>query len=47
MNCDYSSYEGFEVTGKCKTVIIRGHIAIDDNQLLINKGFGKFIKRKL
>ncbi|HRS54267.1 MAG TPA: dihydropyrimidinase, partial [Bacteroidales bacterium] len=45
MNCDYSCYEGLEVTGKCKTVILRGKIAIHDNEVYINKGFGKYIKR--
>ena len=46
MNVDYSAYEGWEVTGKVETVILRGQIAIDDNKCLINKGYGKFIKRK-
>lgn len=45
MNCDYSSYEGMEVTGKCKTVVVRGQIAVLNNELLIKKGFGKYIKR--
>ncbi|MBS1758467.1 MAG: dihydropyrimidinase [Bacteroidetes bacterium] len=45
MNVDYSGYEGWELTGKVKTVILRGTIAIDNNECLIDKGFGKFIKR--
>lgn len=45
MNCDYSGYEGWEITGKCKTVILRGKVAVDDNKLLVDKGYGKFIKR--
>ena len=45
MNCDYSGYEGWELTGKCKTVILRGTIAIDNNKLLIEKGYGQFVKR--
>ncbi|MBL7958778.1 amidohydrolase family protein, partial [bacterium] len=43
--CDYSAYEGWEVTGKCKTVIMRGKVAIDNGKALIEKGYGKFIKR--
>jgi dihydropyrimidinase len=43
--CDYSAYEGWKVTGKTKTVLLRGHIAIDDEQVLIEKGYGKFLKR--
>jgi len=46
MNVDYSGYEGWEVTGKVKTVLLRGKVAIDKNKCLIDKGYGKFIKRK-
>ena len=46
-NCDYSAYEGWQVTGKCKTVLLRGKIAVDNNELKIKKGFGQFIKRGL
>lgn len=45
MNCDYSGYEGWEITGKCKTIILRGKVAVDNNKLLVEKGYGKFIKR--
>jgi dihydropyrimidinase len=45
MNVDYSAYEGWEVTGKVKTVLLRGQIAIDNNECKISKGYGKFIRR--
>ena len=45
MNCDYSGYEGMELKGKVKTTILRGQVAVDDNKLLVKKGYGKFIKR--
>ncbi len=45
MNVDYSGYEGWEVTGKVKTVLLRGQVAIDDNKCFIDKGYGQFIKR--
>ena len=45
MNCDYSGYEGWEITGKCKTVILRGKVVVDNNKLMTKKGYGKFIKR--
>jgi dihydropyrimidinase len=45
MNVDYSGYEGWELTGKVKTVLLRGKIAIENNECKIEKGFGKFIKR--
>ena len=46
MHVDYSSYEGWKVKGKTKTVIMRGQVAIDDNKCLVRKGYGKFIKRQ-
>jgi dihydropyrimidinase len=45
MNCDYSAFEGWEVKGKCKTVILRGQVAIDNGKAYIGKGFGRYIKR--
>jgi dihydropyrimidinase len=45
MNVDYSGYEGWELTGKVKTVLLRGQVAIDNNQCLLQKGYGRFIKR--
>lgn len=46
MNVDYSAYEGHEVQGKCKTVILRGKVAIDEGKVLIEKGYGQYVKRK-
>lgn len=46
MNVDYSAYEGKELTGKVKTVLLRGQIAVDKNQCLVPRGYGQFIKRK-
>lgn len=45
MNVDYSGYEGWELTGKIKTVLLRGKLAIEDNTCYIDKGYGQFIKR--
>jgi dihydropyrimidinase len=45
MNVDYSGYEGWELTGKVKTVVLRGKVAIENNQCKIDKGYGKFIRR--
>ncbi|MEO6070628.1 MAG: dihydropyrimidinase [Chitinophagaceae bacterium] len=46
MNVDYSAYEGWEVIGKVKTVLLRGAVAITNNECKLEKGSGKFIKRK-
>jgi dihydropyrimidinase len=45
MNTDYSAYEGWEVTGKVKTVLLRGNVVIDDDKCLVDKGYGQFVKR--
>jgi len=45
MNVDYSGYEGWQVTGKIKTVLLRGEVVINNNECNVQKGFGKFIKR--
>jgi len=45
MNCDYSGYEGQDVTGKTETVILRGEIAIENEQCHLKPGYGQFIPR--
>ena len=45
MHVDYNAYEGREVTGKVKTVLLRGKVAIDGNECKIGAGYGQFIKR--
>ena len=45
MRCDYSAYEGMELTGKTETVLLRGELAIHNNECLIQSGFGQFIHR--
>ena len=45
MNVDYSGYEGWEVKGKVKTVLLRGQVAIDKNECKVMKGYGQFVKR--
>ena len=45
MNVDYSAYEGWEVTGKVETVLLRGEVAIENNDCHLEPGFGKFIPR--
>ncbi|MBL0127180.1 MAG: dihydropyrimidinase [Flavobacteriales bacterium] len=45
MNVDYSAYEGMQLTGKVKTVILRGQVAIDKGEVKVKKGYGQFVKR--
>jgi dihydropyrimidinase len=45
MNVDYSGYEGWELQGKIKQVLLRGQVAIENGQCKLEKGYGQFIKR--
>ena len=45
MNCDYSAYEGWELTGKIETVLLRGQVAVAEGETKVAKGYGRFIKR--
>ena len=44
-NCDYSAYEGWSVTGKTNTVILRGNIVIENGKASVKKGYGRYIAR--
>jgi dihydropyrimidinase len=45
MHTDYSGYEGWKLTGKCKTILLRGKVVIDNGTCLAEKGYGRYIKR--
>ncbi len=45
MNVDYSAYEGWELTGKTETVLLRGKVAIENESCQLEPGYGQFIKR--
>ena len=46
-NVDHSIYEGWEVTGKVRTVLANGRIVVREGKSdQVSKGQGKFIKRK-
>jgi dihydropyrimidinase len=45
MNVDYSGYEGWELNGKVKTVLLRGKVALIITNVSIEKGYGQFVKR--
>jgi dihydropyrimidinase len=45
-NCDYTMFEGLEVTGKVRQTILRGSLAIDEGKCLLEKGHGKFLQRE-
>ncbi len=43
---DYTAYEGILVTGYIEMVMQRGHIIVEDNQFIGERGAGQFIFRK-
>lgn len=47
MAADWSAYENIEITGKVEKVFSRGELIVDGNQLLGEKGRGKYIYRKI
>ena len=47
MNTDWAAYEGMPMTGKIKKVLSRGELIVDGEELLGQKGRGRYIHRKL
>jgi dihydropyrimidinase len=45
MDVDYSTYEGWEVTGQVETVLSRGKVIVDGEEWLGAAGDGRFLKR--
>jgi dihydropyrimidinase len=43
---DYSPYEGIEVMGKTRTVLLRGQTVVKDGRFVGRKGMGRFLKRR-
>jgi len=42
---DYTPYEGFELTGAVRSVIVRGRPVIRDGAFVGERGFGRFVER--
>jgi dihydropyrimidinase len=43
--CDYSLYEGTEVVGSPDVVLLRGHVLVENGELVAAPGVGRFIAR--
>jgi dihydropyrimidinase len=43
--CDYDLYEGTEVTGAPELVLLRGHVLVENGELVASPGSGKFVRR--
>ena len=42
---DYNLYEGTEVQGSPEVVLIRGHVVVENDELVAEPGSGQFVKR--
>jgi dihydropyrimidinase len=42
---DYSLYEGTQVTGAPDVVLLRGHVLVENDELVAAPGIGQFVKR--
>ena len=45
--CDYTPYEGIEVTGWPVLTMVRGNVVVRDGELVGKKGFGNYLVREL
>ena len=44
-NVDYNLYEGTEVIGAPELVLVRGHVVVDNDELVAAPGTGRFVRR--
>ena len=42
---DYNLYEGTEVTGSAETVLLRGHVLVEHDELVAKPGIGQYVAR--
>jgi dihydropyrimidinase len=42
---DYSLYEGTQVTGAPDVVLLRGHVLVENDELVASPGIGRFVRR--
>jgi dihydropyrimidinase len=42
---DYDLYEGTQVTGAPEIVLLRGHVLVENDELVASPGIGQFVKR--
>jgi dihydropyrimidinase len=47
MNVDYDPFEGWEVTGRPRTVLCRGQQVYDGGKVVSEKGYGRYVARSL
>jgi len=47
MSATYSCWEGWELTGKPRTTILRGEVLVENENYVGSKAGGRFVPRKL
>ena len=47
MNMDHSAWEGFEIDGKCDTVMSRGMVVMENDTFVGRVGHGRYVQRGL
>ena len=45
MSSDYSPWEGWEITGKVETTVLRGSVIVEDGRFTGSRGGGRFLER--
>ncbi len=43
--CDYTCYEGIELTGRIEKVFVRGRLAAENNEFTGSRGYGQYLRR--
>jgi carbamoyl-phosphate synthase/aspartate carbamoyltransferase/dihydroorotase len=44
--CGWTPFEGWKVKGKVRRVVLRGHVAFEDGNILVEKGYGRNIREQ-
>ena len=42
--CGWTPFEGWQVKGKVRKVVLRGQVAFEDGKVLAEQGFGKNVR---
>jgi len=43
--CNWTPFEGWKVKGKVRKVVLRGQVAFEDGEVLVEQGYGKNVRK--
>jgi dihydropyrimidinase len=46
-NCDWTPYDGLELTGRAQHTVSRGRVVVEDGVFVGERGSGEYVKRTL